>query len=265
MHENAPDVLPALIPDSVEECILQRVSTILRPPVADAGHPATVEPLQPVDAGGHCVSVGDVVPRGALVEVAPSQSVPRGALPGCVLRPLPPLGVPAALHLSHDGVAGVHPGGPELLVHRGHGVAVEAVAAGLPQEPGERRPGRLSLVPRVLVPGVVGPEHAHAARLEPGREVLHALQPARHGTEVVELVPRIDADVGVGGPEQDGVDATVPLCDVFEVAVHRVLVRDGVVEVPVVHVCLGLHVGGPRPVHSGVAVNQATVVDRLDD
>ena len=46
----------------------------------------------------------------------------------------------------------------------------------------------------------------------------------------------VGADVGVGGPEQDGVYAAIARLEVIQEFVHRVLLGDRVIEEPVVRV-----------------------------
>mmetsp|Transcript_75747 Transcript_75747/g.222094 ORF Transcript_75747/g.222094 Transcript_75747/m.222094 type:complete len:208 (+) Transcript_75747:1242-1865(+) len=203
IDKDSPDILPALEADSIQEGILQRIRAILCPSITYVCHTTAVKPLQPVDTGGDRILVGNVVLQKTVLEVAPAHGVPLSALPGCILWPLVSMDITAALHLAHDRISILNSSCPELPIHRGHGVAVETVAARLFQQLCKCHPVRLALDARALVPRVVGPEHSHAAGLEGGGDVPQPLQSARQGAEVVELVPGVDADVGVGRPEED--------------------------------------------------------------
>mmetsp|Transcript_160436 Transcript_160436/g.514942 ORF Transcript_160436/g.514942 Transcript_160436/m.514942 type:complete len:262 (-) Transcript_160436:655-1440(-) len=117
VHEDAPDILPTLESDAVEECILQRIRAILGPSVAHVGHPAAVQPLQLVDARRHLVLVRDVVLVELVIEVSPSCDRPLSTLECGILWPPTLHRVAPAFHLAHDVVLYVEAGIPELLVH----------------------------------------------------------------------------------------------------------------------------------------------------
>ena len=69
--------------------------------------------------------------------------------------------------------------------------------------------------------------------MEVGDHLFQAGGPARHITQQVILVAVVDSDVGIGVPDQDGVDSAVALPKVVKVTVHGVSARRRVVEVAV--------------------------------
>ena len=94
------------------------------------------------------------------------------------------------------------------------------------------------LAPRARVPGVVRKQHAHARRVQLRRHLLHAVEPAGHRTEEVELVAVVDADVRVGGPEEDRIDAAVAPLEVREEALDSVVAAHFIKEEAIVRVDL---------------------------
>ena len=80
---------------------------------------------------------------------------------------------------------------------------------------------------------------------------------AGHVAQEVELVAVVDADVGIDGPEEDGIDAAVAAVEVVEETVDGVPAGGGVVEVAVFHHGLGLDEGALRPLEFGARVEVA--------
>ena len=70
---------------------------------------------------------------------------------------------------------------------------------------------------------------------------------SRHAVDHVDLVPIVDAQVGVRRPNQDRVDASIPLLQIIQVPVHGVFSGDGVKEKAVLHHHLRLDEAGLRP------------------
>mmetsp|Transcript_57624 Transcript_57624/g.122553 ORF Transcript_57624/g.122553 Transcript_57624/m.122553 type:complete len:231 (+) Transcript_57624:1285-1977(+) len=129
VHEDGPDVLPALVADPVEEGVLHRFGSVLRPAVTDVRHAASVEPLQLVDARRNLEVGGDVVLQSVCVKVTPTHSGPLGAFIGVVFWTGTGDRIATIFHLPHDVVVSCHASIPKLFVHHIHGVSVEAVPA----------------------------------------------------------------------------------------------------------------------------------------
>ena len=105
----------------------------------------------------------------------------------------------------------------------------------------------LARIVRAFVPHHHGEEHAHAAAMEIRDHLAHAFDAAGHGLDHLELIAVVDAHVGIGGPDQHGIDAAIALFEIVEIAVDRVVAGDGVVEIAVLHHHLRLDEAGLGP------------------
>src|ERR1700677_1562596 len=74
-----------------------------------------------------------------------------------------------------------------------------------------------------------------------------AFDAPRHGADHVMLVAVIDAHVGISGPDEHCVDASVALIQIIEVAVDSILACLRIVEVAILYHHLWLNEAGLRP------------------
>jgi hypothetical protein len=121
-------------------------------------------------------------------------------------------------HRAAERVAGVE----ERARHAVVGIAVDAVGAGCLHQSRDRKPVGFALLAGAVVPGHGRQEHLDPAPVEIGDRATHALDAPGQIVRQVELVARVDADVGVDVPEQHAVQAAETLFKIVEVAVHRV-------------------------------------------
>ena len=78
---------------------------------------------------------------------------------------------------------------------------------------------------------------------------------------MVELAAVIDPDVRIGVPHEYGVDSTEPFLEVIQVAIDGVFVSGRIVEVPVFHHHLRLHIAALRPLELWPRVLVAVIAD----
>ena len=69
---------------------------------------------------------------------------------------------------------------------------------------------------------IIGKEDAHAAAMKVGDHLSNAFDAAGHGLDHLELVAVVDAHVGVGRPDEDGVDSAIAFFEIVEVAIDGV-------------------------------------------
>ena len=229
---DAPDVFPGFIADAVEPGVLEGVDFIAIPAAADVHHVAGFEPLVAGDAGDE--GAGERPPA----HVVPTEGFVDAEEFG----------------FEGEGVAGGIGGGAEGEGEGFHGVAVDAVGAGFGEFTGEGGPVGLGGGAGAAVPGHGGEEDADAAAVEVGDHLANGGEAAGEVAEVVELAAVVDADVGVGVPDEDAVDAAVAFVEIVEVAVDGVATGGGVVEVAVLDHHLGLDEGALGPGEFGAAV-----------
>jgi len=75
-------------------------------------------------------------------------------------------------------------------------------------------------------------------------------QATRHGADHIELISIVDAHVGISRPDEDSVDAAIPLVKIVQVPIDCVFLRDRIVEVAVVHHHLRLDERRASPLQS---------------
>jgi hypothetical protein len=68
-----------------------------------------------------------------------------------------------------------------------------------------------------------------------GNHLANTFNAARHGAHHVQLIAVIDTHVGVGGPNEYGVNAPIALIEIVEVAVDSISMSYGIVEIAIVH------------------------------
>ena len=151
-----------------------------------------------------------------------------------------------------------------LTGNRGHGVAVDAVRAHFGEFFGQSSRFGQAEVARTLIPQHHGEEDAHAATVEVGHHLADGGDSAGHVAEVIELAAVIDADVGIGVPDEDGVDTSVAFIEIIEVAVDGVFAGGGIEEVAVFDHHLGLHETALGPLEFGPVVFGTVVADAFE-
>ena len=104
-------------------------------------------------------------------------------------------------------------------------IAVDSIGIDLLHQFGDRMRPRHSRIARSLVPHHHRKQHAHAAAMEVRDHLPHARDAARHAANHVVLIAIVDAHVGIGGPDQYGVDAAIALFQIIQIAVDRIFAR----------------------------------------
>ena len=214
---DAPDVLPGFEADAVEEGELEVVKMAVRPAVGDVDHVAGFDPLGTTDAGDEVV-----------LPVAPAHGIVGEHLVGG--------GAEFGLEGERvmEGVGGCAKGVWDAF----EGVAVDAVGVEGGEFAGESfGVGGAFLRCRgagALIPEHDGEENADVVLVEVVDQLADACDAAGKIVDEVVLVAVVDADVGIGGPEEDAVDAAVALVEIVEVAVDGVAPGGGIVEEAVV-------------------------------
>ncbi len=145
-------------------------------------------------------------------------------------------------------------GGRERQRHAVLGIAVHPVSANIGHQARKRLRPRSARITRAVVPHHEGKQHAHASGVEVGDHAPDPLEPAGHAEQHVDLIASVDAHIGVGWPNQHGIDAAISLLEVVQEAVDRVAPRRGVVEIAVLHHYLRLYVRALCPFQAGVVV-----------
>ncbi len=236
---DAPDVFPALETHAVEEGVLQIVGVVARPAAADVDHVARLDPFPAAHGGNETI-----------FPVAPAQVVPRdGLVVGAGVFRLQRQRVAVLVRRRAKGA------GDKI-----HGVAVDAVGADLAQVFSSGRGERAGIV-RADVPRHDGKQNADAALMEIAYHLLEAGDAAGHIVQQIELIAVVDADVGVHGPDEDGIDAAVAPVEIVKIMVDGVALGDGVEEVAILDHHLRLHEAALRPFEFMAVVFGAVVAD----
>ena len=89
----------------------------------------------------------------------------------------------------------------------------------------------------------------------------HARNTSWHGADHVVLVAVVDSHVRIRGPDQHRIDSAVSLFQIIEITIHRVAVRDRIVEITVFDHHLRLKKAGLRPLECRQVVARAVVAD----
>src|ERR1700677_589937 len=97
---------------------------------------------------------------------------------------------------------------------------------------------------RPPIPDHDGKEHLDPARMKLGDHLLDALHAAGQIAEQVELITRVDAQVGINVPDQYAVDAAIAQFEIVKKTVDCVAGTDRIVEISIVNHHLGLHQTG---------------------
>ena len=87
------------------------------------------------------------------------------------------------------------------------------------------------------------------------------VDPAGHGPHHVLLVAIIDAHVGIGRPDKYAVDSAISLLEVIQIAIHRVLACQRIVEITVMHHHLRLEKTRLRPLDNRKRVAARIIAD----
>mmetsp|Transcript_12185 Transcript_12185/g.27543 ORF Transcript_12185/g.27543 Transcript_12185/m.27543 type:complete len:314 (-) Transcript_12185:291-1232(-) len=218
---DSPDILPRLVPVTVEVGKLQVIDLALHPAIADVGHElARGEELQSVNH------------RSTRVDpVSPTHGLP---IQRCHIA--------GDLWLEHYWPTCSLRGLPELFRDEWHGVAIEAISTNLLDQGSQGFCIRDTLRSCAIVPGIVRHENSHSSVFHYFHHLGQSFQTTRHRPPIVILIPVVNPNVCVCRPEQKGIDTTIPLGQVIKELVHCEVVGNWIVEVAIIWMHLRLNV-----------------------
>ena len=117
-------------------------------------------------------------------------------------------------------------------------------------------------IARSLVPHHHRKQHLDAAAVKIRHHLAHAGDAARHGADHVQLIAVVDAQIGIGGPDEHRIDAAIALLEIVQIAVHRVFAARRIVEVAILHHHLRLDEARSASICSaGRVISRAVIAD----
>src|SRR5579883_2766829 len=239
---NAPDIFPTFVACAIEKGVLQIVHFVARPAVADVHHITRLKPFILADR-----RLKSIFP------IAPYSVVPGNRR--IVIAAV------AALGLEDNRVTGLIRSGAESQRNGAHSVAIDSISSNRGHQMREGLPVGATFGARSLIPRVVGKQHADAMAVKVLNHLPQARDSARHVTNQVKLIAIVNSDVGIGWPDEHGVDAAIALVEIIQVTLDGVPARLWIVEISVVRHHLRLDESLLRPSQFRAVILHAVVAD----
>src|ERR1700682_3580227 len=140
-------------------------------------------------------------------------------------------------------------------------VTVYAISSDVSHERCDRIGPRLARIMRALIPHHHRKQDTNAALVKIGNHLTHARYSTWHGANHVVLVAIVDTHIRIRRPNQNSVNAPIPLFQIVQVPIHRVAICTGIIKVTIFDHHLRLNKTRLRPLQFRKLVARPFIAD----
>lgn len=222
---------------------MEDIGLVAAPAFGDGSHMAGLKPFIAIELGRELrVDHGILLP--------PGQQVPRHILV-----------IGRQFGLKRQRMSVAFGGLRESQRHAVLGIAENPVRIDRGHQFGHSLRPRLAGIAGSLIPHVYRKQHLDAAPVKISDHLPDAGCAARHGEDHVQLIAVVDAQIGIGGPDDHRIDAAIALVEIVQIPGHGVFAACRIIEVAIFHHHQRLDKTRSRPFESGGGISRAVIAD----